>query len=145
MDITNVASLSDNGPLGNVVCDFWSSRKFTDAQPFDDPYDAVNKLPENWFHLTWKTNFNVKIIVSPQIDDKIWRLIGPLTLIENSIFFFEYLCRVDTVDKEFSRTYFDLAAWICRFIYVFLPFPNSCHNQPFKQTISHNSYNLWRY
>lgn len=62
--MTNVASLSDNGPLGNVVSGFWSSKKLTEAHPFDDPYDAVNKLPENWSRLFQIRNSFIQVILT---------------------------------------------------------------------------------
>lgn len=47
MDITNVDSLRDNGPLGSNVSGFWNSKKLADDQLHADPNDKVNKLPEN--------------------------------------------------------------------------------------------------
>lgn len=47
IDITLVASWRDNGPLGNTVFGFCSSKKLAEAQPTVDPYDAVSRFPEN--------------------------------------------------------------------------------------------------
>lgn len=56
IDITIVASLRDNGPLGNIVSGFWSSTKLTEAQPSVDPYDTVNRFTENIIRRCWKTH-----------------------------------------------------------------------------------------
>lgn len=49
-DIMNVASANVIGPLGNVVLGFCSSRKLTEAQPFDEPSANDNRFPRNNSH-----------------------------------------------------------------------------------------------
>lgn len=64
IDITVVASLSVSGPNGNAVSDFWSSKKLAEVQPSVDPYDAVNKCPENIFSGYWNYYYSQRKIFS---------------------------------------------------------------------------------
>lgn len=79
IDTTKVACLRDSGPLGSNVSGLCSSKKLAVAQPNDVPYDAVNKFPKYTFFIkSFECHFGRKKTFSPQTDDKIWRLIGPL-------------------------------------------------------------------
>lgn len=85
-DITKVDSLRANGPLGSGVLGFWSSKKFAEIHPADDPHDAVNKFPENIYRRMKKMSFDwAKKSLSPQTDARIWRLTGPFSSIVSPI------------------------------------------------------------